>query len=88
MYVCMYLCMYVCVCMYVCMYVYIYMYMCVCMCVCMCQFVQTAFHTLIPASGFHGFGRVLLPSNPRDLRTHILRLLGPKAILHKAFGLF
>ena len=26
--------------------------------------------------------------NPRDLRTHILRLLGPKTILYKAFGLF
>ena len=26
--------------------------------------------------------------NPRDLRTHILRLLGPKTILHKALGLF
>ena len=25
---------------------------------------------------------------PRDLRTHILRLLGPKTILYKAFGLF
>ena len=24
----------------------------------------------------------------RDLRTHILRLLGPKTILYKAFGLF
>ena len=23
---------------------------------------------------------------PRDLRTHILRLCGPKTILHKAFG--
>ena len=27
------------------------------------------------------------PQNPRDLRTHILRLLGPKAILYEAFGL-
>ena len=27
-------------------------------------------------------------SFPRDLRTHILRLLGPKTILYKAFGLF
>ena len=26
--------------------------------------------------------------NPKALRTHILRLLGPKTILHKAFGLF
>ena len=26
--------------------------------------------------------------SPRDLRTHILRLLGPKTILYKAFGLF
>ena len=26
--------------------------------------------------------------NPRDLRTHILRLLGPKTILYKVFGLF
>ena len=25
---------------------------------------------------------------PRDLRTHILRPLGPKTILYKAFGLF
>ena len=28
------------------------------------------------------------PTFPRNLRTHILRLLGPKTILHKAFGLF
>ena len=28
------------------------------------------------------------PFNPRDRRTHILRLLGPKTILYKAFGLF
>ena len=27
-------------------------------------------------------------SYPWDLRTHILRLLGPKTILYKAFGLF
>ena len=27
------------------------------------------------------------PVYPRDLRTHILRLLGPKTILYKAFGL-
>ena len=27
-------------------------------------------------------------SSPRDLRTHILRLWGPKTILYKAFGLF
>ena len=26
--------------------------------------------------------------NPRNLRTHIFRLLGPKTILYKAFGLF
>ena len=26
--------------------------------------------------------------NPRDLRTHILRLSGPKTRLYKAFGLF
>ena len=26
--------------------------------------------------------------NPRNLRTHILRLLVPKTILYKAFGLF
>ena len=26
--------------------------------------------------------------NPKALRTHILRLLGPKTILFKAFGLF
>ena len=25
---------------------------------------------------------------PRNLRTHILRLLGPKTILYKALGLF
>ena len=27
-------------------------------------------------------------TTPRALRTHILRLLGPKTILYKAFGLF
>ena len=26
--------------------------------------------------------------NPKALRTHIWRLLGPKTILYKAFGLF
>ena len=33
-----------------------------------------------------GFGSGLY--SPRDLRTHILRLLGPKTILYKAFGLY
>ena len=27
-------------------------------------------------------------TNPKALRTHILRLLGPKTILYEAFGLF
>ena len=26
--------------------------------------------------------------SPKALRTHIIRLLGPKTILYKAFGLF
>ena len=29
-----------------------------------------------------------LNSNPKALRTHILRFLGPKTILYMAFGLF
>ena len=32
--------------------------------------------------------RILEASNPRNLRTHILRLLGPKTIVYKALGLF
>ena len=27
-------------------------------------------------------------SSPRNLRTHVLRLLGPKTIVYKAFDLF
>ena len=33
-----------------------------------------------------GFGSGLY--SPRDLRTHKLRLLGPKTILYEGFGLF
>ena len=35
-----------------------------------------------------GVYRLRYRGYPRDLRTQILRLLGPKTILYKAFGLF
>ena len=36
-----------------------------------------------------GFGVLrAIMAYPRNLRTHILRLLGPKTIQNKAFGLF
>ena len=35
-----------------------------------------------------GEGRRRLKNFPKALRTHILRHLGQKTILHKAFGLF
>ena len=42
------------------------------------------------ARGFRGPGgyRACTAKTPRNLRTQILRLLGPKTILYKAFGLF
>ena len=45
-------------------------------------------HTLLQLSslGFRLNDQVELV--PRNLRTHILRLLGPKTMLYKAFGLF
>ena len=43
-----------------------------------------------PYESLEGSSDIPLPirQNPRNLRTHILRLLGPKTILYKAFDLF
>ena len=40
------------------------------------------------AWGLPGLGHVISGLYPKALRTHILRLLGPKTILYKAFGPF
>ena len=42
----------------------------------------------MPSNGAGLVDPSVIGINPRHLRTHILRLLGPKTILYKAFGLF
>ena len=51
------------------------------------QLFVSRFRLGTPPERERGFGLDIL-AYPRDLRTHILRLLGPKTILYKAFGLF
>ena len=52
------------------------------------QFASKAPGSLVTDLALGSRMQAYINSNPKALRTHILRLLGPKTILQKAFGLF